>query len=84
MKRKKRLGKVKRNPTNTNSIKNWKGVNEMIDKKELIKSIYDNLLDSDCLNIEGYESEELKEMCIEIIEKNLKDYVLLKEDMIIR
>lgn len=59
-------------------------MNEMLNKKELIKSIYDNLLDSDCLNVESYESEELKEMCIEIIEKNLKNYVLLKEDMIIR
>lgn len=56
----------------------------MLNKKELIKSIYDNLLDSDCLNIEGYESEELKEMCIEIIEKNLENHVLVKEDMIIR
>lgn len=49
----------------------------MLNKKELINSIYYNLLNNDCLNVEGYESEELKEMCIEIIEKNLKDYVLL-------
>lgn len=54
-----------------------------MERKELYEKLYDKLLDADVLDINNFNSEtDLKKAVIEIAEDALKDYIILRGELV--